>query len=93
MMQAMMGKTNHLMIPELYAKVWVYCPAPEMEINVALVKDFVMQYDLHIKVATGENQVESFHQAFCKWYLKLCKANPQVIIYPWASKVQMTKGS
>jgi len=86
------GKTNHPTIPKLYAKVPVYCPAPEMEINVAPVKDFVTQYDLRIKVAAGENQIELFHQAFCKWYLKLCEANPQAIIYPWASQVRDNEG-
>jgi len=29
-------------------------------------KEYVNHYDLHIKVEAGENQVELFHQAFCK---------------------------
>jgi len=31
--------------------------------------------------------VELFHQAFCKWYLKVHEADTQAMIYPWAEKV------
>jgi len=40
----------------------------------------------------GENQVELFPQAFCKWFLKLREANNEVIIYPWAEQVRDEEG-
>jgi len=43
-------------------------------------------------VAARENQVELFHQAFCKWYLKLHEANSHAIIYPWAERVRDEEG-
>jgi len=30
--------------------------------------------------------VELFHQAFCKWYLKVKEADHQAILYPWKGK-------
>jgi len=49
-------------------------------------------FDLCIKAAVGGNQVDLFHQAFCKWYLKLCKADSQAIIYLWAERVRDKEG-
>jgi len=47
---------------------------------------------LHIKVTARENQVELFHQAFCKWYLKVKEADHQAILYPWKGKDRDKEG-
>jgi len=47
----------------------------------------VAYYNLRIKVAAGKNQVELFHQPFCKWYLKIREVDAQAVIYPWMEKV------
>jgi len=39
-------------------------------------------------VEAGENQVELFHEAFCKWYLKVQEADTQAMIYLWAAKTR-----
>jgi len=36
--------------------------------------------------------VELFYQAYCKWYLKLPKADTQALIYPWTSRIRDHKG-
>jgi len=59
---------------------------------VAPTRDFVTCYDLQIKVAASENQVELFHQAFCKWYLNLCEANTCALIYLWSSRIRDDEG-
>jgi len=66
-MQALMGKENHPKIMDLHEKVQLLQPGPDLEIDVAPVKDYITRFDICIKVAVGENQVELFHQAFCKW--------------------------
>jgi len=43
----------------------------------------VIRYDLCIKVTAGKNQVKLFHQAFCKWYLKVKEADQTAVLYPW----------
>jgi len=43
-------------------------------------------------VVAGENQVKLFHQAFCKWFLKLREADLQALIYPWTSRVCNKEG-
>jgi len=86
-MQEAIGNQAHPTIQELHNLIQVHCPAPNNNIDIAPVKDYVTRYDLWIKVAAGENQVELFHQAFCKWYLKLREADPQALIYPWTSRV------
>jgi len=74
------GNQTHLMIQDLHMLIPVYHPAPNNDINIALVKDYITRYNLCIKVAAGENQVELFHQVFCKWYLKLREADPQALL-------------
>jgi len=59
---------------------------------VAPVRNYVTRYDLRLKVAAGENQVELFHQAFCKWYLKLHEVDAQALIYPWTKRVRDEEG-
>jgi len=80
-MWAVMGKENHPKILELQEKVQVLCLGPDLEIDTALAKEYVMRFNLCIKVAMGENQVEHFHQAFCKWYLKLREMLKQSYIH------------
>jgi len=80
------GNQTHLMIQDLHMLIPVYHPAPNNDINIALVKDYITRYNLCIKVAAGENQVKLFHQAFCKWYLKVKEADQQAAIYPWRGK-------
>jgi len=80
-MQEAIGNQAHPMIPDLHTLIPVHHPAPNNDIDVALVKDYVTRYNLCIKVAAGENQVKLFHQAFCKWYLKLREVDPQTLIY------------
>jgi len=36
--------------------------------------------------------VELFHQAFCKWFLKLQEADSHAIIYPWTEQVRDKEG-
>jgi len=93
MMQAAMGEENHPKIPKLQEKVQVLCPGPDLDINITPAKEYVTRFNLlHIKVAMGESQVKLFHQAFCKWYLKLREADTQAIIYLWASRVWDKEG-
>jgi len=91
-MQTAIGDKNPLSIPDFHAHILVLCPGPDLDIDVAPIKTYVTRYDLRIKVKAGENQVELFHKAFCKWFLKLREANPQVLIYPWAESVQDKEG-
>ncbi len=86
------GDDNHPTIQDLHAHIQVHRPTPGNDIDVAPVKDYVTRYDLRIKVVAGENQVELFHQAFCKWFLKLCEADPQALIYLWTSQVRDEEG-
>jgi len=58
------------------------------EFDVHPRQEYVNHYNLQIKVTAGENQVKLFHQAFCKWYLKVSKVDAQVAIYPWAEKIR-----
>jgi len=48
-------------------------------------------YDILIKVKARENQVKLFHQAFCKWYMKVQEAYAQATIYPWVEKYAKKK--
>ncbi len=91
-MRAAIGEEDHHKIPLLHEYVQVYWLAPNKDIDVVPTRDFVTHYDLRIKVAAGENQVELFHQAFCKWYLKLYKADPRTLIYLWASRIHDEEG-
>jgi len=86
------GDDGHPTIQDLHAHIQVHRPTPGNDIDVAPVKDYVTRYDLRIKVVAGENQVELFHQAFCKWFLKLCEADPQALIYLWTSQVRDEEG-
>jgi len=45
-MRAAIGEENHLPIPNLHEYVQVHHPAPDNDIDVALVRDYVTQYDL-----------------------------------------------
>jgi len=56
------------------------------EIDILPIRKYMTCYcyNLRIKVRAGENQLELFHQAFCKWYLKIRKADTQAMVYPWA---------
>ncbi len=91
-MRAAIGEDNHPPIPNPQDYVQVHRPTPDNDINVAPVRDYVTPYDLRIKVAAGENQVELFHQAFCKWYLKLREVDPRALLYPWAERVRDEEG-
>jgi len=66
----------------------VRCGTFDNEIDVHPIRKYMTQYDLCNKVEAGKNQVELFHKAFCKWYLKVREANAQAMIYPWTEKVQ-----
>jgi len=74
-MWAAMGDKVHPDIPNLADYKYTPQTAPDYEIKVEPPRDHVIRYDLCIKVAVGENQVELFHQAFCKWYLKVKEAD------------------
>jgi len=82
-MWAVMGDKAHPDISNLADYKYMPRAAPDYEIKVDPPHEHVIRYDLRIKVATGENQVELFHQAFCKWYLKVKEANQQVTLYLW----------
>jgi len=82
-MQNMIGPT----IPDLHAHIPVYRPGLDLKIEVVPVKNYVTRYNLCIKVDAGENQVELFHQAFCKWFLKVQEADSSTIIYLWAETI------
>jgi len=77
-MQAAMGDKVHPNIPNLAEYKYTPHTAPDYEIKVEPPCDHVIRYDLRIKVAAGKNQVELFHQAFCKWYLKVKEADRQI---------------
>jgi len=85
-MRAAMGNTAHPEIPNLADYKYKKRDEPDYEIEVEPPRVYVSCYDLRIKVAAGENQVELFHQAFCKWYLKVKEADQQAAIYPWRGK-------
>jgi len=91
-MQNSIGEKKPPEIPDIHTYILVLQPGPDMDINVAPIKTYVTRYDLHIKVEAGENQVELFHQAFCKWFLKLREADNAVIIYPWTEWVRDKEG-
>ncbi len=82
-MRAAMGDMAHPEIPNLANYKYKQRDEPDYEIEVEPPRAYVYHYDLRIKVATRENQVELFHQAFCKWYLKVKEADHQAAIYPW----------
>jgi len=77
------GDTAHPVIPNLADYKYKKRNEPDYEIKVEPLWLYVSCYDLHMKLAAGENQVELFHQAFCKWYLKVKEADQQTAIYPW----------
>jgi len=83
----MIGDPKPPIIPNLHAHIPVYRPGPDLDIKVVPINNYVTRYDLRIKVAAGENQVELFHQAFCKGFLKVWEADSSAIIYPWAETV------
>jgi len=91
-MRNSIGETKPPVIPDFHAYIPVFRPGPDLDIDVALIKTYVTRYNLQIKVDARENQVKLFHQAFCKWFLKLREANNQVIIYPWAERVRDEEG-
>jgi len=91
-MQNAIGETKPPLIPDFHAHILVLRPGPNLDIDVAPIKTYMTRYDLHIKVVAGKNQVELFHQAFCKWFLKLREANKQAIIYPWVEQVWDEEG-
>jgi len=78
-----LGNEANPEIPNLDAYKFMSCSAPDYKVDMELACDYVIHYNLHIKVAAGKNQVELFYQAFCEWYLKLKEANHQTIIYAW----------
>jgi len=82
-MQAAMGDEANLELPNLDLYKFTPWPKPDFELEVKPMQEHVIGYNLCIKVVVDENQVESFHHAFCKWYLKLKEANQQTIIYLW----------
>jgi len=86
-MQTAIGDKNPPLILDFHAHIQVLRPGPDLDIDVAPIKTYVTRYDLRIKVEAGENQVQLFHTAFCKWFLKLREADPQALIYPWAEIV------
>jgi len=45
-MQEAIGNQAHPMIQDLHTLIQVHHPAPNDDIDVALVKDYVIQYDL-----------------------------------------------
>jgi len=91
-MRNSIGEMKPPAIPDFHTYIPVLRPGPDLDIDVAPIKTYVTRYDLRIKVEAGENQVELFHQAFCKWFLKLREADNQVIIYPWAERVRDEEG-
>jgi len=80
-MPVAMGDKEHPDIPNLVDYRYTPCTALDHEIKVDPLCKHVIRYNLCIKVAAGENQVELFHQAFCKWYLKVKDADQQAAIY------------
>jgi len=68
-MTTAIGDNNPPPIPDFHTHIPVLRPGPDLDIDVAPIKTYVTRYDLRIKVKVGENQVELFHQAFCKWFL------------------------
>jgi len=91
-MRNTIGEPKPPRIPNLHAHIPVFRPSPDLDIDVAPVKNYVTRYDLQIKVEAGENQVKLFHQAFCKWFLKLREADSHTIIYLWAERVCNEEG-
>jgi len=70
-MRMAISEMNPPTIPDFHTHIPVLQPGPDLDINVAPIKIYMTRYNLRIKAAAGENQVELFHQAFCKWFLKL----------------------
>jgi len=91
-MQVAMGDEAHPDIPNLDEYRYTPRDKPDYEIEVEPMREQVIRYDLCIKVTAGENQVELFHQAFCKWYLKVKEADHQAILYPWKGKGRDEEG-
>jgi len=85
-MQAAMGNAAHPDNPNLDEYRYTPRDKPDYEIKVEPTREHMIRYDLCIKVTARENQVELFHQAFCKWYLKVKEANHQAMLYPWKGK-------
>jgi len=83
-MWAAIGDKDPPTILDLNKHMQVLHPAPDTDINLALVKDYVARYDLYIKVGVGENRVKLFHQTFCKWFLKLHK------VQSWPSSTDLS---
>jgi len=91
-MQTMIGKETPPLISDLHAHVPVLRLGLDNEVDDAPAWKFVIQYNLHIKVAAGENQVELFDQVFCKWYLELREVDSQALTYPWAACIYNKEG-
>jgi len=91
-MRNAIGDKNPLTILDFHAHIQVLRPGPNLDIDVAPIKTYVTRYNLRIKVKASENQVQLFHTAFCKWFLKLREADPQALIYPWAESIHDEEG-
>jgi len=74
-MQAAMGDTTLKSIPDLDNVKWVEHNPPQNTLVLTPARPIICQYDLCLKVAEGEDQINLFHQVFTKWYNKVCKAN------------------
>jgi len=85
-MQVAMGNEAHPDIPDLADYKYTLRNDPAYEIKVEPIWEHVIHYNLCIKVVAGKNQVELFHQAFCKWYLKVKEVDCQAAIYLWKGK-------
>jgi len=84
-MRAAMGDTTLTTIPDLDNVECMECNPPQNRVEVEPARLIVRRYDLCLKVAEGEDQINLFHQAFTKWYNKVREADSQIILYPWTA--------
>jgi len=60
-------------------------PPPTPPLNLQPSRPVIKRYDLRLTVEKGDDQVTQFHQAFMKWYQKICEVDNTAILYPWAA--------
>jgi len=87
-MRVAMGDTTLTTIPDLDNVECMEHNPPQHRLVVEPMHPIVHRYDLCLKVAEGEDQINLFHQAFTKWYSKIQEADSQIVLYPWTAHDQ-----